>query len=238
MSDNYYPPIRRSRVEQHTKRRRTNTILNILIFLVSLGILVVGWQILFGHEEIAKDGVLDNRQEEQQGKDDTSKGMPDEKGVAEPEEEKEEPSESTTENRESGEEEDPAEKEQSEDPRSETGGNEVVTEPGEGNVLKVVIDPSWEPVGTVQTGTHVTQYDKNSVDWQEMLKALSYATGVSSDNMIVHWIGRGEIPNKQVVGTIQRIDTKEIYRVYLDWVDGRGWKPTKMEMLKELDINR
>ncbi|WP_176458878.1 YrrS family protein [Caldifermentibacillus hisashii] len=101
------------------------------------------------------------------------------------------------------------------------------------NVIEAKINPNWKPVGTSQTGEHITQYNQGSTDWQEMLKAISYATNVDVGNMTVLWIGNGGEPNKNAVGTISTKDTGLIYRVYLDWVDGEGWKPTKLEQLKE-----
>ena len=64
---------------------------------------------------------------------------------------------------------------------------------------------------------------------------MEYATGVSVDNMIVWWVGNGGKPNENVVGTISNKDKSQIYRVYMDWVDGQGWKPTKVEKLKSID---
>jgi cytoskeletal protein RodZ len=110
----------------------------------------------------------------------------------------------------------------------------VVTEGGStGNVKKTIENPSWNPIGTTQTGEHYAVYDKESVDWAEMLQAMSYATGVDQSNMNVWFLGNNGF-NKSV-GTITTKDQKQIYRVYIDWVDGQGWKPTKVEELKEVE---
>jgi hypothetical protein len=71
------------------------------------------------------------------------------------------------------------------------------------------------------------------VDWQEMLQAISYATGVDQSNMTVWFLGNNG-PNKSV-GTISTKDQSEKYRVYIDWVDGQGWKPVKVEVLNEIN---
>lgn len=244
MSDQYYPPVRRSRVEQHSKRRKTNFILNILIFIVFIGIVVVGWNILFGADSSATDTPANNAQEEQKGDDESSKGIgtEDEKDGSEEEENEGTETEGTAGDEEGSENENEGNSSNSGDNHTgnntEDEGTITELESDDPNVLKVVIDPSWKPVGTTQTGEHITQYDKTSVDWQEMLKAISYATGVSVDSMTVNWIGVGETPNKNVIGTITDRNTNQYYRVYLEWVDGQGWKPTKMEYLKELDLER
>lgn len=244
MSDQYYPPVRRSRVEQHSKRRKTNFILNILMFIVFIGIVVVGWNILFGADSSATDTTANNAQEEQKGDDESSKGIgtEDEKDGSEEEENEGTETEGTAGDEEGSENENEGNSSNSGDNHTgnntEDEGTITELESDDPNVLKVVIDPSWKPVGTTQTGEHITQYDDTSVDWQEMLKAISYATGVSVDNMTVNWIGVGEIPNKNVIGTITDRNTNQYYRVYLEWVDGQGWKPTKMEYLKELDLER
>lgn len=103
------------------------------------------------------------------------------------------------------------------------------------NVLQAVKNPNWQPIGTSQTGVHTTNYSDGSVDRREMERAMSYATGLAEEDMIVWWVGRGDIPNQQAVGTITSKDQTKIFRVYLEWVDGMGWKPTKVEYLKEND---
>ena len=114
-------------------------------------------------------------------------------------------------------------------------GETIVLESDDPNVIRAEKNPDWKPIGTSQTGEHITQYKKGTVDWQEMERAISYATGIPVDNMIVWRIERGEVPNKNVVGTITIKEQTEIYRVYLEWVDGKGWMPTLLEHLREND---
>ncbi|RID83968.1 DUF1510 family protein [Mesobacillus zeae] len=95
---------------------------------------------------------------------------------------------------------------------------------------KTAEDGNWEPVGTVQDEHPSAVYDKNSVDWQEMLKAISSATGVDSSNMTVLWLGNNGGPNS-AAGTISANDSGEKYKVEIEWVDGKGWKPVGVEEL-------
>ncbi|MBE3570390.1 MAG: YrrS family protein [Bacillales bacterium] len=107
----------------------------------------------------------------------------------------------------------------------------VIVEQGGGpNVEETIKDPNWEPVATQQSGEHVSSFDTNSVDWKEKVKALSYATGIPEDNMTV-WFISGQGPDK-AIGTVSPKGRKnDAYRVYIEWVDGKGWKPVQVEKL-------
>ncbi|EAR63631.1 hypothetical protein B14911_06818, partial [Bacillus sp. NRRL B-14911] len=91
-------------------------------------------------------------------------------------------------------------------------------------------NPSWQPVGTSQTGEHTAVYE--GVDWNEMVQAITYATGIPESNMTIWFLGNNG-PN-QSVGTVSTKDQQEKYRVYIEWVDGQGWKPVKMEELNSV----
>lgn len=103
-------------------------------------------------------------------------------------------------------------------------------------VSQSIIDDTWKPVGTSQTGEHVSLYDGKSVDWNEKKQALAYATGLPADSMIFWKIKNGGGPQKSI-GIVSSRDSKEKYRVYLEWVDGEGWKPVKKDILTTLEVN-
>ncbi|WP_163537836.1 YrrS family protein [Gracilibacillus sp. YIM 98692] len=94
---------------------------------------------------------------------------------------------------------------------------------------------NWEPVGTEQTGPHTIQFDKESVDWEEMLQAVEVATGIPTEEQIVWWIGRS---GKQAVeATISPSNNQnETFRVHLSWINEKGWQPTLVEELIENDV--
>lgn len=119
----------------------------------------------------------------------------------------------------------------------EADDSEAIVTAGDGtsNVLKTIENPSWKPVGTEQSGVHNPVYDDTSVDWQEMLKAISYATGLDQSTMTVYWLGRDQSATNGSVGTVYSKETQEKYRVFIQWVDGQGWMPTKVEELSELE---
>ncbi len=99
------------------------------------------------------------------------------------------------------------------------------------DVDKTYENDDWEPVGTEQSGSHTATYDSKSKDWKEMIKAMSYATGISEDQMTVLWLGNNGGP-QDAKGTIRDKSTGERYRVEITWVDEKGWKPVKVEKLR------
>ncbi len=204
-----------TRYQQRSKRKKTNLILNGLIIAVILLIGFVSYSIFHTNDENNADKKQDsNTNIGQEATDDETVNPTNESD------------ETTTE------EEDAAVEEEEE---SENG--EIVTEGGsDSNVVKTIENPSWEPIGTTQTGEHAASYSDDSVDWNEQIKALSYATGLDSSNMTVQFLGNNNNDPQKSIGTVSSKDKSEIYRVYIEWVDGSGWKPTKVEELKELII--
>lgn len=219
---NNHPQSRQDR-RKKTRQQKQNQILNISIVVVFLLIIVVGWSIIASHHNAKETAGDENQSVETAVKD---KPVNKEKVHNEKNGEKKE--------KENTEEKESEEISSAEENETSTDEKDVITvNSNDSNVIEAKINPNWKPVGTSQTGEHITQYNQGSTDWQEMLKAISYATNVDVSNMTVLWIGNGGEPNKNVIGTISTKDTGQIYRVYLDWYDGEGWKPTKMEQLKE-----
>jgi cytoskeletal protein RodZ len=217
---------RESRFGKREKRKKTNIILNSLIAFVIVLIIVVSAKIFLGgnndqavpaDEQTASESKQNESSQEDQDNDieqDKSK----DKEKADKESDKEEKE---------------AEENEAED-ESEEDKEQVVTEGGSGpDVEKTIENPAWKPVGTSQSGEHTAVYDQNHVDWQEMLSAISYATGIEQGNMTVWFLGNNG-PNSSV-GTISTKDQSEKYRVYIDWVDGEGWKPSKVEVLNAIN---
>ena len=93
----------------------------------------------------------------------------------------------------------------------------------------------WEPIGTTQTGEHVTDFSDGSADRNEIKQAVAAATGISADNMIEWWIGNAG--DQQVTATVSDTQKETIARVQLNWVDGEGWQVTLVEELNEIPNN-
>ncbi|CEE02116.1 putative secreted protein [Caldibacillus thermoamylovorans] len=224
---NNNPQSRQGR-RKKTKQQKQNLILNISIAIVFILIISVGWSIIASPNNAKETAGDTNQSTETTIKYKTANKQKDSKEKSEEKKAKENKEKENKEAKES--------EEKSSEEENETSPDEedvIKVNSNDPNVIEAKINPNWKPVGTSQTGEHITQYNQGATDWQEMLKAISYATNVDVGNMTVLWIGNGGEPNKNAVGTISTKDTGLIYRVYLDWVDGEGWKPTKLEQLKE-----
>lgn len=210
-----------SRAARRAKRRKTNIILNTLITIVVILILLVGGKIFFGGEDDFSEGKVEN---EQQGA--TNQSESPNKGDIAQDENKEQDQEEEFENQEIIENEDEEE-------------NEIVElETDEPNVQKVFTNPNWEPVGTEQSGGHQPSYKKGSIDWNEKHEAIAYAVNIPVDQMTTWWIEGGADREREAVATVSAKNDEDTYRVYIEWVDGEGWKPTEVKKLIKNDKKR
>lgn len=229
-----------SRLKKKKEKNRSNSILNIMIGLVFALILIIGVSMLFSggddqanqSEEVA---ISTGTEEQTSGSDDgesASAGDEDEDAEAKAEEEAAKKAEEAKAKEEAAKK--AKEEKEKEEEGSVTKGGTITREDSSDPIVdETVINTSWEPVGTKQKGDHVSVYQKDSVDWNEKVKAVSYATGLDSNNMYVMMIKNGGGPQKSIA-TVQSKDESEKYRVHLEWVDGEGWKPVKMDVLKTL----
>lgn len=104
------------------------------------------------------------------------------------------------------------------------------------NIIETVIDSSWSPIGTTQTGEHVSLYDGTSADWNEKKQALAYAVGFSEESLNFKRVKNGGSAQKSV-GILSTKNGEEKYRVFIEWVDGQGWKPVQVDVLHSLDFD-
>ncbi|GEM00537.1 Protein of unknown function [Halolactibacillus halophilus] len=91
----------------------------------------------------------------------------------------------------------------------------------------------WDAVPTTQTQPHTISFEQDTDDWNEMLEAATLATGIDSEAMQYLWVS-GNGPNK-VITTYTDRDSKEHFRVYIEWVESEGYTPTQVDLLKEHD---
>jgi len=54
--------------------------------------------------------------------------------------------------------------------------------------------------------------------------------------MVVWFLGNNNKDQNKSIGTVSTTDKSQKYRVYIEWVDGGGWKPTKVEEINDLNI--
>ncbi|MDQ0183631.1 DUF1510 family protein [Cytobacillus kochii] len=219
-----------SRYDKRSKRKKTNIILNGLIGVVILLIIVVGTIIFSGGKD--EDQPADSAANEEVNNEETSKeNSSDEKDDATNEGSQEGNSEEEENNdNEENKDEESNEEENNEEKVKE---EEIVTEGGSSaDVNRTVENPAWQPVGTVQDDHPTAVYDQSHVDWDEMLRAITYATGLDRSAMTVYFLGNDGV--NRSVGTVASPNKDEMYRVYIEWVDGKGWKPTKVEELNSI----
>ncbi|GAE94100.1 hypothetical protein JCM21714_3234 [Gracilibacillus boraciitolerans JCM 21714] len=90
----------------------------------------------------------------------------------------------------------------------------------EDNNVSKAYKGDWLPIGTEQQGSHVTKFDKNSQDWQEMMQAVEVVTGIPTEDQITWWFGNGG--NQTVEATVSATETPDkSYRVTLVWVENK-----------------
>lgn len=230
-----------SRRAEMKRKKRANMLINTLIGIVGLLIVITLVSLLNGNDEetaneensteqtdstASEDGQEDAGQQDVESTDITDSEATDEDQQAEEEAAESTDEESDLEETDSASVDDAEDVEETEDQVTSSSSDDPIVD-------EVITNAAWKPVGTTQTGNHVSSYDTNSVDWAEKVQALSYASGLSQDNMYIKFIGNGGSPQKSI-GTITSKDETEKYRIYLEWVDGQGWKPTKMEVLNKL----
>ncbi|MGQ9009182.1 YrrS family protein [Bacillus stercoris] len=230
-----------SRYENRDKRRKANLVLNILIAIVSILIVVVAANLFINSpssKDVSKDSETAQKQESpasgktEKKSDEDIKDSKKDTADSEKDSEKSSVSDSKKDDSSSKKDDSDSDSESSSDLAGDGLKDAKVTEGGSSSdVEKTYENPDWKAVGTEQTGEHAATYDSSSQDWAEMLKAISYATGVSTDNMTVLWLGNNGSP-QDAKGKILDKATGNKYQVTITWVDKKGWKPTKVEKLK------
>ncbi|WP_339146983.1 MULTISPECIES: YrrS family protein [unclassified Sutcliffiella] len=222
-----------SRYGRTTKRKKTNMILNILIGVVFIFIIVLASSLFFGKNDPAKDSENQLATEEQELNETQENEADSEEAAPSEEEEKsesEEAKKAEEAKKEKEKEEKEKEKESNEADDSETEVSENSDDP---NVIKTMTNPGWGPVGTTQSEPHTSVYDEGHVDWKEKLDAVHAATGLNSGDYTLYFLGNGGSEHL-AVASIKNKSTGENFKIYLEWVTNKGWKPTKVEQVKSL----
>lgn len=211
-----------SRADKVGKKRKINRIYNILLGIVIIAIIVVLVFIFSGNDEENQATPTENNSAQQEEKINNNENVSDQ-----------ETDSSNTDEKDNEEQEEDTNTEELTEIESLENAT-IVENNNDSNIETTYENENWQPVGTTQTGEHVTNFTKDSTDWNEMEKALAYGAGLDENNIILYWLGNGGAANK-ATGTISPKDKSATYRVYIEWVDGSGWKPYKVEQLKTND---
>lgn len=231
-----------SRFNQRDQKRKVNKIYNIAITIVSILIVIVAVSIFLSDDGTeTKKATTEPKQIA-----DTDSGKVADKPAGKEEEtdsEKEDAVGDSEETEEDAVEEDSKATEEDAEEKAEDGADSEkagdaelveVEGSGDGNVAATYTSEGWKPVGTEQSGEHTTSFEKGSVDWNEMSKAIASGAGIDEGSMKIWWLQNGGSPST-AIGTVSGGDDPKTFRVYIEWVDGSGWKPVKVEELKTND---
>ncbi|WP_099158586.1 YrrS family protein [Virgibacillus ndiopensis] len=213
-----------SRVDKFEKRRKNTKLLSITLVLGGIFIVVLIGIFIFGggdDEPTELPNNISNRETTSDSDQKTDNAETDD-------------STNTDEDNASTDEENTTDDENTSDDSS-NNNTEVEKEPVESDDANVesAYTGNWEPIGTEQQGPHTTTYDEGTQDRIEMENAIRVATGLQDGDMITWWLENGG--DQKVIGTVSNNAQTETYRVYLSWVENKGWQPTKVEVLKEND---
>lgn len=231
-----------SRAQSRSKKRKTNIILNSLIGIIVLLIIIVGANIFIGAdsneagqetgseqnntEDNSNIGSDEEEDEEQSPEGEGDEGSTDDDSVTDDSPDADEQTEDDV-NDESD-----TETDSNEDPS--TGKQTIEENSDDPNVEETFVNASWQPIGTKQSEPHTKNFSSDSQDWIEMQQAIATALGTTADGLTYWCVENGG--GNQVVGTVTlKGNNAEPYRVYIEWIDGEGYKPVKVQDLVEND---
>lgn len=203
---------KRSRSNKYEKRRRNNKAISILLIVAIVLTVLLIFVLLFGGSDKSEDKVEDKPVGQLTFTEDNKN---DDEATDEVDTEQED-------------------KELNEDDDDNHDNSEIkVTEidSTDANVIEAYTG-NWEALGTEQTGPHTTSYTKGSPDRVEISEAVLFVTGLNANDYVEHWIGNGG--DQKVIATVSNTEQTEIYRVYLTWIDEKGWQPTQVEKLSKV----
>ncbi|MFQ3542687.1 YrrS family protein [Halobacillus rhizosphaerae] len=227
-----------SRTDRFENRRKWKRIMAVLTGLAALVVVVFLSLVFFGGDDSA--GSAEPSSQSSQSADQKSDSDSSSTDSSDSNGEKNNASDNTDENNNSSEDSQSDESKNSDGDQKDksqkdknSGDDLTVEEDSSDSNVERVIKKDWKPVATKQkiSGDHSVNWSNDdSQDWQELLQAVSEATGIPANSMITWWVD-GNGPQK-VVATVSDDAEKQTYRVHVEWVEGKGYKPTMLEALK------
>jgi hypothetical protein len=202
-----------SRLQQRVKRKKANVVLNSLIIVVLLLIVIVSINI-FGKDD--KSIAESNEEQTVASTVEKDSGTDEQTDTSDRDQEDPSVNDKSSDEKQSEQDENINDEEQVEsEDESDTDENETIE------------NPDWESVGTSQIEP-AQDYVKGGVDWNEQIRAVSSATGFDQGkgDTLIKLENNGP---KKSAATVLIKETNQQYRVYLEWVDGEGWKPALVE---------
>jgi len=203
-----------SRSGYRAKRKKTNVVLNTLIVVVLLLIIFVAYNIFASGNDNTATSKTDSTKTEQTKT--TDKKTTDKK---------------TSSDKDTKNDKVASDDNSSEDTTADEQDSEEATVPEQPDDTQAVVTDG-ESSSTTQTGEHKMTFEGE--DWQQMINAISSATGLDQSNMTVYWLGSDKSTANAAIGTVASKDKSKKYKVYIKWVDGQGYVPTKVEELSSV----
>jgi len=198
-----------SRSGYRAKRKKTNVVLNALIVVVLLLIIFVAYNIFASGNDNTSTSKTQSTKTEQTKTTDKK----------------------TTTDKDTKNDKVASDDSSSEDTTADEQDSEETTAPEQPDDTQAVVTDGGSSAAT-QNGEHKMTFEGE--DWQQMLNAISGATGLDQSNMTVYWLGSDKSTANAAVGTVASKDKSKKYKVYIKWVDGQGYVPTKVEDLSSV----
>lgn len=110
----------------------------------------------------------------------------------------------------------------------------VVTENEDAVVKEVHTNEAWPVYPTQQTGPHTSTYQKGHIDYKEKLAAIFSVVDLKLEESIVLNVGNNGSASS-AIAVVTSMDRTQMYRVSIEWVEGQGWKPVKLEVLNTVE---
>ncbi len=227
------------RENRSVKRKKLDRLLNVLIAVVAV-LIVINLYFIFSNKEDVAQNQGETTSESNQSPNPPQSSQP---AVSTGEDEQKEPQQEESDNNDI---------EQSGDFNSEQNGqsqstNEesnvtsdnhssaiTVNSSSDPLVLEEIIDPNWQVTPTNQTGEHVSTYETGHIDYEEKLVTIRNAVNLTEGN-VIYWSVKNNGSSDSAISVISSNDQTEKYRVTIQWIANQGWKPVKVEKLKQID---
>ena len=204
------------------KKKKYDRLLNILIAIISILIIINFVTLLSDNKEQSKEVAKENVKNEQQ--DESTNHNQEDNGVIEEGQNNESISEGQSSSEEGA----------SDDGLNSSEGEIIVHTSDDPNVIEAIENPQWDVTPTQQTGEHISAYQNGHIDYEEKLMTFRNVVNLDENN-IIYWAVKNNGSTSHSVGIVSTMDKSEIYRIFIEWVDGKGWKPVKLERLRQVE---
>ncbi|MGG2064297.1 YrrS family protein [Bacillus sp. S14(2024)] len=201
-----------TRFQQKQQRRRQNGVLNIAIGIVLLAVIIVAYQLFFTSDKTEQVASSDKKVTQQTEKEKEAAAKKKEDAKAAEQKKKDEEA-----------------KKKAEEEAKAKENEKVSAEKTIATATEAYTKPAWKPVGTEQGQSPAMTFQKGSTDWNEMIKAIAYATDIPADQLVLNRIGNNG--KQKAYGKVTDKQTGKKYQVNIDWVENEGWKPTLVQTL-------